>query len=245
MYVRAVVSDPFGSFDITSSYLTLLDPVSTPVVNNVAMTEVADSGVTTKTYEHAYTIPSNGLSGSWTAQVTANEGNEGTVFHQRNASLLVSAATLTMIKSVQTFADPINGTTNPYNIPGAQMLYTIQVSNSGIGSTDTDTVIINDAIPANTALQVTDLGGAGSGPVLFIDGSPVSGLTYTFTALGNLADDLEFSTDGVVWTYAPTADANGVDTNVRYIRVNPKSAMLGNGGGGDPNFQLRFMVVVQ
>ena len=245
VYVRAVVSDPFGSFDITSSYLTLLDPVSTPVVNNVAMTEVADSGVTTKTYEHAYTIPSNGLSGSWTAQVTANEGNEGTVFHQRNASLLVSAATLTMIKSVQTFADPINGTTNPYNIPGAQMLYTIQVSNSGIGSTDTDTVIINDAIPANTALQVTDLGGAGSGPVLFIDGSPVSGLTYTFTALGNLADDLEFSTDGVVWTYAPTADANGVDTNVRYIRVNPKSAMLGNGGGGDPNFQLRFMVVVQ
>ena len=125
------------------------------------------------------------------------------------------------------------------------MLYTIQVTNSGGGSTDTDTVVVNDTIPANTDLRVTDLGGAGSGPVLFINGSPVSGLTYTFTSLGNLTDDLEFSTDGVDWTYAPTADANGVDTNVRYIRINPKSAMLGNGGGGDPNFQLRFMVVVQ
>ena len=245
VYVRAVVSDPFGSFDITSSYLTLLDPVSTPVVNNLAMTQVADSGAATKTYEYAYTIPASGLNGSWTAQVTANEGTEGTISHQRNASILVSAATLSVIKSVQTISDPINGTTSPFNIPGAQLLYIIQVTNSGIGSTDTDTVIINDMIPANTSLQVTDLGGAGSGPVLFIDGSPVSGLTYTYTALGNLGDDLEFSTDGVVWTYVPTPDANGVDANVRYIRVNPKSAMLGNGGGGDPNFELRFMVVVQ
>lgn len=245
VYVRAVVSDPFGSFDITTSNITILDAVSTPVVNNAAMTEVADSGAATKTYEYAYTIPAVGPSGSWTAQVTANEGSEGIITHQGNASLLVSAASLTVIKSVQTFADPLHGTTNPYNIPGAQMLYTIQITNSGIGSTDTDTVMINDEIPANTALQVTDLGGVGSGPVLFIDGSPVSGLNYTFTALGNLADDLEFSTDSIDWTYAPTPDGNGVDTNVRYIRVNPKSAMLGNGGGGDPNFQLRFMVVVQ
>lgn len=245
VYVRAVVSDPFGSFDITSSYLTLLDPVSTPVVNNLAMTQVADSGAATRTYEYAYTIPTNGLSGSWTAQVTANEGSEGTISHQRNASLLVSAATLSVIKSVQTISDPLNGTTSPYNIPGARLLYSIQVTNGGIGSTDTDTVIINDTIPANTALQVTDLGGAGTGPVLFIDGSPVSGLTYTYTALGNMADDLEFSIDGVVWTYTPIPDANGVDNNVRYIRANPKSAMLGNGGGGDPNFELRFMVVVQ
>jgi len=250
VYIRSVVSDPFGDFDITSSNLTILDPVGTPVVNGVDLAasevvEVPSDNPATRTYDYAYTIPANAIDGAWTARVVANEGSEGTISHQRNGSILVSSASLTILKSVQTISDPIHGTTNPYNIPGAQMLYTIQVTNSGGGSTDTDTVVVNDTIPANTDLRVTDLGGAGSGPVLFINGSPVSGLTYTFTSLGNLTDDLEFSTDGVDWTYAPTADANGVDTNVRYIRINPKSAMLGNGGGGDPNFQLRFMVVVQ
>jgi len=245
VYVRSVVSDPFGSFDITSANITLLDPVPTPVVSGAAMTQVADSGVATKTYEYAYTLPGSAADGTWTAQVTANEGTEGTITHQGNGTIFVSTASLTILKSVQTVSDPIHGTTNPYNIPGAQMLYTIQVTNSGSGSTDTDTVVVNENIPANTALQVTDLGGAGSGPVLFIDGSPVSGLTYTFTSLGSLTDDLEFSTDGVDWTYVPTADANGVDSNVLYLCINPKSAMLSNGGGGDPSFQLRFTVIVQ
>jgi uncharacterized repeat protein (TIGR01451 family) len=250
VYIRSVVSDPFGDFDITSSNLTILDPLGTPVISgdDLAASEVVEvpsDNPATRTYDYAYTIPATATDGTWTAQVIANEGSEGTISHQRNGSILVSSASLTILKSVQTISDPIHGTTNPYNIPGAQMLYTIQVTNSGGGSTDTDTVVVNDTIPANTALRVTDLGGAGSGPVLFINGSPVSGLTYTFTSLGNLTDDLEFSTDGVDWTYAPTADGNGVDTNVRYIRINPKSAMLGNGGGGDPNFQLRFMVVVQ
>jgi len=245
VYVRSVVSDPFGSFDITSTNITLLDPVPTPVVSGAPMTEVADSGVATKTYEYAYTLPGSAADGTWTAQVTANEGTEGTISHQGNGTIFVSTASLTILKSVQTVSDPIHGTISPYNIPGAQMLYTIQVTNSGSGSTDTDTVVVNENLPADTALQVTDLGGAGSGPALFIDGSPVSGLTYTFTSLGSLTDDLEFSTDGVDWTYVPTADANGVDTNVRYLRINPKSAMLSNGGGGDPSFQLRFMVIVQ
>jgi uncharacterized repeat protein (TIGR01451 family) len=250
VYIRSVVSDPFGDFDITSSNITILDPLGTPVISGADLAasevvEVPSDNPATRTYDYAYTLPATATDGTWTAQVIANEGSEGTISHQRNGSILVSSASLTILKLVQTISDPIHGTTNPYNIPGAQMLYTIQVTNSGGGSTDTDTVVVNDTIPANTDLRVTDLGGAGSGPVLFIDGSPVSGLTYTFTSLGSLTDDLEFSTDGVDWTYAPTADGNGVDTNVRYIRINPKSSMLGNGGGGDPNFQLRFMVVVQ
>ena len=250
VYIRSVVSDPFGDFDITSSNITILDPLGTPVISgaDLAVSEVVEvpsDNPATRTYDYAYTIPATATDGTWTAQVIANEGSEGTISHQRNGSILVSSASLTILKLVQTISDPIHGTTNPYNIPGAQMLYTIQVTNSGGGSTDIDTVIVNDTIPANTDMRVTDLGGAGSGPVLFINGSPVSGLTYTFTSLGSLTDDLEFSTDGVDWTYAPTPDGNGVDTNVRYIRINPKSSMLGNGGGGDPNFQLRFMVVVQ
>ncbi len=242
---RAVVSDPFGSFDITSAVITLRDPAGNPVASGAPMTLVADSGAATRTYEYAYTIPVSGPEGVWSARVTAHEGSEGVISHQGNASVAVSAASLTLLKSVQTVSDPLNGTVNPYNIPGAKLLYTLQISNSGAGSTDADTVVISDMIPVNTALQVTDVGGAGSGPVLFIDGSPSSGLTYTFTSLASQTDDLEFSIDGTDWTYIPTADASGLDGSVRYLRVRPGSAMPGNTGGGDPNFQIRFMVDVQ
>lgn len=245
VYIRAVVSDPFGSFDITSSTVTVLDPGSTPVVSDAAMTEVADSGTSTKTYEYVYTIPALGSEGVWTTNVTANEGYEVAISHTETALIGVGLPSLTVLKSASVSSDPFNGTINPKAIPGAEMLYSIQVVNTGYGSIDANTVFLDDAIPANTALKVTDLGGAGSGPVLFIDGSPVSGLTYNFIAPGDLTDDVEFSVDGADWTYAPTADVNGVDTNVKHIRVNPKSAMLGNTGSGNPGFQLQFAIIVQ
>lgn len=247
LYVRAVVSDPFGSFDITSAVISLTDPAGNPAVNGAAMTQVADSGAATKTYEYAYTLPGAGPGGAWSAQVTALEGSEGSITHRRNAAVTVQqgGAELTLVKSVQTVSDPLHGAVDPYNIPGARLLYTITVSNGGSGSTDAGTVVVSDMIPAATALQVTDLGAAGSGPLLFIDGSPASGLSYSFSALASPADDLEFSVDGVDWSYTPTPGAGGVDGNVRYIRVNPKQAMAGNGAGGNPNFQLRFLVEVQ
>ena len=76
-YVRAVVSDPFGSFDITSAVVTILDANSSMVNSNAAMTEVADSGANTKTYEFAQIV--GAPLGAWTAVVTADEGTEGLV----------------------------------------------------------------------------------------------------------------------------------------------------------------------
>lgn len=245
VHVRAVVSDPFGSFDITSTTISLIDPAGTTRVNAAVMAQVADSGTSTRTYEYAYSIPAAAATGTWTAQVLAHEGSEGVITHQRNSTLLTGSASLALVKSVQTVSDPVHGTGNPYNIPGAVLLYTIQVSNSGAGSTDADTVVVSDTIPADTALQVTDIGAAGAGPVLFVDGSPSSALSYSYSGPGSLTDDLDFSVDGVDWTYAPTADADGVDSAVRYFRVRPHNAMAASGSSGDPSFRLRFRVVVQ
>ena len=51
VFMRAVVSDPFGSFDIAGASVTLLNPSGTAVLTNSAMTQVNDSGAATKTYE--------------------------------------------------------------------------------------------------------------------------------------------------------------------------------------------------
>jgi uncharacterized repeat protein (TIGR01451 family) len=156
------------------------------------------------------------------------------------------AATLTHLKTLQVVSDPFNGASNPKAIPGADVLYTLQIANTGGGAADNNSIAVVDPVPASTRLFLGDLGGAGSGPVAFVDGSPASALTWTYSALGSGADDLEFSNNGgATWTHTPAADGNGYDTSgTTHLRMRPKGAMAGNTGAGNPSFQLRFRVRV-
>jgi uncharacterized repeat protein (TIGR01451 family) len=165
-----------------------------------------------------------------------------------SVDITVVAPNLTTVKSAQTTSDPVNGTVSPYNIPGATVLYSIQMTNTGLGAPDGDTVTVTDAIPAGTELFVGDLGASGSGPVLLIDGSggAASGLTYSFAGLASVSDDIEFSNDsGATWVYSPTPDVDGYDASVTDIRVNPKGAMRASDGTVNPTFTLRFRVRVK
>jgi uncharacterized repeat protein (TIGR01451 family) len=203
------------------------------------------------------TIPANG---SCTVTVSVRSATLGTYTNSMAAGALTtvlafndSAATgtllvrlfpsLTHLKTVSVTSDPINGTTNPKNIPGAQVLYTLRVTNSGAGTVDNNTVVITDPIPANTDLFVGDLGAVGSGPIVFVQGSPSSGLTWTFTSLASTTDDVEFSRDnGATWTYVPTPP---YDAAVNGIRLKPKGTIAGATGGVNPYFELRFQVRVK
>ncbi len=160
-------------------------------------------------------------------------------------TLTVAGPALTVVKARTTTSDPLNGTTNPKSIPGAFVTYSVTVTNTGPGAIDTDTVVVLDPIPANTDLFVGDLGAPGSGPVIFVNGVPSSGLTYTFILLGSAADDVSFSNNGgASFVYTPVPNGNGVDPAVTHIRINPKGTMPGN-GGGNPSFQVSFRVRVE
>lgn len=152
---------------------------------------------------------------------------------------------ITLLKSVAIYSDPVNGTFNPKFIPGAVAQYTIIASNSG-GPVDNDSTIITDPVPANTALYVNDISGAGSGPVQFIQGTNSSTLNYTFGGLGSMADDVSFSNDGgTTWTAVPVAGSNGCDATINRIRINPKGTFAGSASIPNPSFQLVFRVCVQ
>ena len=157
------------------------------------------------------------------------------------------APILAVTKSVASVSDPVNGSSNPFSIPGATVRYDIVVANSGTGTVDADTLVITDAVPAGLALRVADFDGATPGPVDFVDGTPASGLSYSFVSLDDLGDDVAFSANGGLdnFEYEPIPDAAGLDPNVTHIRVTPSGPMLGNTGGGDPNAQVRILMVVQ
>lgn len=152
----------------------------------------------------------------------------------------------TNVKTVSILKDPINGTTNPKAIPGADVLYNILVTSTSGGNPDINSMIITDAIPTNTQLYVSDLGITGTGPINFIDGTPSSGLTYTYAGLGNTNTNVTFSKDnGTTWNYIPVANTNGYDALVTNIKINPQGIMNGTVGASNPNFNLQFRVGIK
>jgi len=135
---------------------------------------------------------------------------------------------LMFLKTVTVFSDPVNGTTNPKYIPGALAGYTLVATNSGTGSVDNNSLVITDPVSANTALYVKDIGAAGSGPVLFSQGATSSTLTYTFVALNNLTDDIDFYGGATpAWGYVPVPGADGCDPLVSNMRISPKGTFVG------------------
>lgn len=166
-------------------------------------------------------------------------------------SLVLTAAPrspiLLLTKSALTVFDPINTVTNAKAIPGSWVEYTLVATNSGSGSSDPDSLTVTEPLPANVALFVGDLTGVNSGPVEFIDGvgAAASGLTFVYGGLADLSDSLEFSTDGISWNYEPTADAEGFDAAVRFVRVTPAGAFAPADSGTDREFSLRFRVRVR
>jgi hypothetical protein len=243
VFVRAVVSDPFGSFDINGANIVITDPLGATAQPSTAMTQVADSGVDTRTYEFQYAVPVAGASGSWTNNVTAIEGTEGTVTDLGVNTFLAGTPVLSIMKLVSTFSDPVNAT-NPKAIPNAIVEYQISVTNTGIGPVDNNTLQIDDAI----ASEVQFYFGNPADPVQFVDGTPSSGLIYVFTNLADAGDDIAFSNDGGATFITPTVDAGGFDITVppiNLIRITPGNSFNGSVGGGDPGFTLRFRARVR
>ncbi|MBT8131155.1 MAG: DUF11 domain-containing protein, partial [Gammaproteobacteria bacterium] len=149
----------------------------------------------------------------------------------------VNRPDLAIHKTSTVIEDPYNVTANPKAIPGATILYDLLITNQSSAQPDNDSVVVVDPLPAGTALVITDFDGANPGPLLFTNGAPGSGLTYTFTSLSSVTDDLEFSTDGVDFSYVPADVGDGTDPAVTHIRVQPKGSF---GPAAGATFTLQF-----
>jgi uncharacterized repeat protein (TIGR01451 family) len=241
VYVRATISDPFGSFDISSATITLLDPANTSIVTNQPMTAVAPTcnqqNSAVCVFEYAYAVPASPPIGNYTVRVTGNEGVEGVSDLGIGAfAVVIPQPSLTVLKTSTVLSDPVNLAVNPKRIPRAVVRYDIVMSNSGPGTVDSNTLVIIDPIPTDTALYVATTSG---NPVVFMNGTPVSGLTYNYPA------NVTYSSVGASgpWTHVPSPDADGFDAAVRAMRVAPGGTMNA-AGGGNPSFTIQFRVRV-
>ncbi len=176
------------------------------------------------------TIPAGALSGSY--------GSVSVVSLDPASATIQVSSPLKLAKSSVAYMDPFNNTANPKLIPGSYVYYTVTVENPGGVAVTSGSIVITDPTPANLSLFVANLPSA-TGPVQFSAGS--SGATFTFAGLASTTDDVEFSNNGgTTWTYAPTANAEGIDPAVTHVRINPKGAMAAGS-----SFTLSFAYLVK
>ena len=119
--------------------------------------------------------------------------------------------------------------------------------NERSGRVDTDTILVSDPLDPNSEMFVGDLTGSGS-PIIFTDGSAAnySGLSYSFISLSSTADDIDFSNNnGASFSYEPSPDADGFDSNVTNFRVSLKGTFRAADIGVQPTFQIEFHTRVQ
>lgn len=125
-----------------------------------------------------------------------------------------------------------------YALPGADVIYTIAVSNLGLGSVDNNTMFLVDSLPSEVTFYNGDMddgGGLTSDPVAFSETG--SGLTLSYASDVAYSNAVAKPTNFAACSYMPAA---GYDANVRHICFNPKGTFLA--GSPDPEFTLSFRV---
>ncbi|MEM8548762.1 MAG: hypothetical protein AAGF46_11455, partial [Pseudomonadota bacterium] len=147
---------------------------------------------------------------------------------------------LLVLKSVQTIADPVNGATNPKAIPGADVRYSITVSNTGLGPVDSGSLVVTDALPTDLALFIDATNGV---PFSFTDGAAASELAFDFSA--NIAFTNAPGGAGP-FNYTPVPDGDGYDPAITGFEVRPQGIFIGTPDPGAPtSFTLSFIARVR
>jgi hypothetical protein len=93
------------------------------------------------------------------------------------------------------------------------------------------------ATPPNTTISL-DGDGASGALAVFTQGSPASGLAFSYVSPTSTGDDVEFSSDGgSTWTFQPTT---ATQAQVTHVRLKPRGAMAAGS-----NFKLSVAYAVK
>ena len=233
-YIPTLVT-PFGQVNNTgpftnaSSSLTL-GPVATPLA--VTAAQGAGTGASPNTNT------TGDITLSFAQPVTSVEVRYGnyplqtgeTATGQQGISIkgvsFCPMPSVTLTKTNAPWSDPVNGTTNPKMIPGADLIYTLTVANANTSPVDLSTTVLTDPLPSQVTFYNGDIDDAGPLTTNYDFNAGTTGLTFG-------AANLTYSNNaGATYVYTPAA---GYDPAVTALRFAPVGSMAANS-----SFTLKF-----
>jgi uncharacterized repeat protein (TIGR01451 family) len=190
-------------------------------IGNATSGNTANNGTLTATFTQPVTAISLRYGNS-------NQSAGGTTGQQAYGIQAVRFCPMPAIAVTKTSAPVVTLGTDPnrFNIPGAEVDYTITVANTGGSTVDINSARIADVLPANVTFFNGDIdaGTAGTQNFLFTPGT--SGLTMPGSSIAYS------NNGGSTYAYTP---ASGYDTNVNALRFSPQGTMAANS-----SFTIRF-----
>ena len=153
----------------------------------------------------------------------ADPGNQGVALYD----ILVCPATNAVLEASKTnrIADDL------YALPGNEVIYTINVANTGTGPTDDDSIVLIDSMPS----EVEFFTPSGADSVTFTE-TGATGLDLTFSSAVGFSNAATKPSTFAECGYDPMI---GYDPNVTFICINPKDA-LAAGTGFSIEFRARI-----
>ncbi|MEO5714797.1 MAG: SdrD B-like domain-containing protein [Luteolibacter sp.] len=153
VYARAVASDPFGAYDITSLDLTITDPsAGTSTVN---LTTTVASTASTRTFEYSWLA--GPADGGYTVQAKANEGSEGI-----NATSTVPLQVMSLdlgTPSTTTFTDSSGTTVPSYTTTGPVYVQVVdRDQNTNTTVAEAVTVVVTTSNGDKETITLTETG---------------------------------------------------------------------------------------
>ena len=203
-----------------------LDP-GEQVALNQADNVAGDANAAVGTIGLSFTVPAAAVLGQtiarfrWSTQtglpantITARDGEV-----EDYPVTVIGVPILTLVKSSTVFDAAAAGL---LAVPLGDVTYDITAANTGNASTDADSVVVTDTLPAQLTFFNGDMDGAGpaTGPVFFVQTG--TGLTFTAASDVRYSDTVTKPATFAACTYTPAA---GYDARVKHICINPKGAM--------------------
>jgi uncharacterized repeat protein (TIGR01451 family) len=179
--------------------------------------------------------PNPGFSGvdTFVYRVADSTGRTATA----TVRITVTQAIVALAKSVSLYTPTA---AFPFRLPGNDMIYSVEVHNTGTGPVVADTLFVTDPIPPQTAMLFADIdqGGPdafpGSDAVGFTNGG--SDLDFVFSRDVRFSDQVAAPATIAGCTYTPVA---GYDPAIRHLCIAPRGALR---AGGRATFHFRVRI---
>jgi hypothetical protein len=139
----------------TNGQTAVYSLLATTVTAGTTTVTTATAGVDTAGVDVVFADAMSGIAGD---SATVRDGQ-----HAASATYTIATSALTVAKTVTLLCDPINGATNPKNIPGAVVQYAITISNAA-GAASATLTSLSDALAASLAWEPKLISGAGATP---------------------------------------------------------------------------------
>lgn len=210
----------------------------------ITLETFSGNGTQGQIFDRTYNLPANAQHANFQARFsqTGGSGVDFDYWHIDDVCFLGQGPDFAVSKTVRIEQDPINGTTDALGIPGAWAIYTLSVTNNGVGTADPGSLTLRDSLDSSISLFSGDFDGSGS-PFDFIDGvgADASGVTLNW---GGLSDN----TDGVTFfngSGSPVTPNGTFDPSVGEFLLQFGGTMNGTGGGGTPTFSIEYRVLIE